>query len=105
VATRIHWRCGPGLVVNLAHRHFELAGLALQQLAADFDGAAALVLIEPVLDLVAGAGALDEGEPIALGLWSFCVTTSTMSPVRSLVRSGTMRPLTLAPTQVWPTSV
>ena len=49
-------------------RHFELAGFALQQLAADLDGAAALVFVEPVLDLVAGARALDKGEPVAAGL-------------------------------------
>ena len=48
------------LVADLAHGHFELARLALQQLAADFDGAAALVFVEPVLDLVAGARTLDE---------------------------------------------
>ena len=53
--------------VDLAHGHFEFAGFALQQLAADLDGAMALVLIEPVLDLVAGAGALDEREPVAAG--------------------------------------
>jgi hypothetical protein len=49
-------------------RHLVLARLALQQLAADLDGAAALVFVEPVLDLVAGAGTLDEGEPVAAGL-------------------------------------
>ena len=48
-----------------------LARFALEQLAADFDGAAALVFIEPVLDLVAGAGAFDEGEPVAAGLVVF----------------------------------
>ncbi len=56
------------LVVDLAHRHLELARLALQQLAPDLDGAAALVFVEPVLDLVAGARALDEGEPVAARL-------------------------------------
>ena len=59
------------LVVDLAQRNFEFAGLALQQLAADFDGAAALVFVEPVLDLVAGAGAFDEGQPVAAGLVIF----------------------------------
>ena len=93
------------LVVNLAHGDLEAAGFAFEQLAADFDGATALVFIEPVLDLVAGARTLDEGEPVAAGLVVFCVTISTISPVRNLVRRGTMRPLTLAPTQVWPTSV
>ena len=56
------------LVVDLAHRHLELARLALQQLAADLNRALALVLVEPVLDLVARARALDEGEPVAAGL-------------------------------------
>ena len=40
-----------------------------------------------------------------LGLWPVCVRISTMSPLASRVRSGTMRPLTRAPTQWWPTSV
>ena len=56
------------LVVDLAHRHLEFARLALQQLAADLDGARALVFVEPVLDLVARARALDKGEPVAAGL-------------------------------------
>ena len=51
-----------------AHRHFEFARLALQQLAADLHGAPALVFVQPVLDLVAGARALDEREPVAAGL-------------------------------------
>ena len=36
---------------------------------------------------------------------AFDVSTSTMSPLESVECSGTMRPLTLAPTQRWPTSV
>ena len=59
------------LIVDLAHGNLELARFALQQLAADFDGAAALVLVEPVLDLVARARTLDEGEPVAAGLVIF----------------------------------
>ena len=55
-----------GLVV-LGERHFVLAGFAVEQLLADLDGALALVLVDPVLDLVAGAGRLGEGEPVAAG--------------------------------------
>ena len=40
-----------------------------------------------------------------LGLCPGCVRISTMSPECSLCRSGTMRPFTFAPMQVWPTSV
>ena len=40
-----------------------------------------------------------------LGLWPGLVTISTMSPFFSRERSGTIRPLTRAPTQRWPTSV
>ena len=40
-----------------------------------------------------------------LGLWSARVNTSTRSPFCRMCRSGTMRPLTLAPTQWCPTSV
>jgi len=42
-------------LVILGERHLVLARLALQQLAANLHGALALVLVEPVLDLVAGA--------------------------------------------------
>ena len=59
---------GEVLVVDLAHGDFESARFALKQLAADLDGAAALVFVEPVLDLVAGARTFDEGEPVAAGL-------------------------------------
>ena len=55
-----------GLVI-LGERDLILARLALQQLAAHLDGALALVLVEPVLDLVAGARALGEAEPVAAG--------------------------------------
>ena len=54
-------------VGELAERHLVLARLAVEQLLADLDGALALMLVDPVLDLVAGAGALGEGEPIAAG--------------------------------------
>jgi hypothetical protein len=81
-------------------RDLELTGFAFEKLLADLDGAGALVLVEPVLDLVAGAGGLREAEPVARG-----VVISTMSPLRSLWRKGTMRPLTLAAVVAWPTSV
>src|SRR5579871_824644 len=42
----------------------------LDELAADFNGALALVNVEPVLDLVAGAGRLDQAQPVAAGLVS-----------------------------------
>ena len=56
------------LVADLAQRHLVFARLALQQLAPDFDGAAAMVFVEPVLDLVAGAGTFDECQPVAAWL-------------------------------------
>ena len=39
-----------------------------------------------------------------LGSWPDWVMISTMSPLRRLERSGTIRPFTLAPVQVCPTS-
>ena len=48
------------LIVDLVHGHFKAAGFALEQLAANFDGATALIFIEPVLDFVAGARTLYE---------------------------------------------
>ena len=88
------------LVVNLRHRHLELARFTLQKLAADLDCPASLVLVEPVLDLVARARALDERQPVAAGLVVLLRDNLDDVAVRSLVRSGTMRPLTFAPTQV-----
>ena len=46
-----------GFVV-LGERHFVLAGFAVEELLADLDGALALMLVDPMLDLVAGAGGL-----------------------------------------------
>ena len=40
-----------------------------------------------------------------LGLCPAAVTISTMSPLRSRARSGTILPFTRAPTHWWPTSV
>ena len=39
------------------------------------------------------------------GEWPAWVVTYTMSPLRSLWRSGTMRLFTFAPIVAWPTSV
>jgi len=90
-----------GLVI-LGERDLVLARLALQQLATHFDGALALVLVEPVLDLVAARELLAKLSQSRLGEWPAWVVISTMSPLRSLERSGTMRPLTLAPVVVLP---
>src|SRR5271166_2227713 len=74
-------------VVNFAKsvtgRHFEqlfvfdlfecdaiFARFLLDDLAADFDGTLALVDVQPVLDLVARAGRLDQAKPVPAGLVS-----------------------------------
>ena len=59
----------PGVVgvSELSQRDFVLAGFAIKKFAADFNGALTLMLIEPVFDFVACAGALGKGEPIAAG--------------------------------------
>src|ERR1700722_9288138 len=49
---------------EFVERYFVLASLALEKLLADLDGARALVLIEPVLDLVARARTAGKTEPI-----------------------------------------
>ena len=55
------------LVGDLSLWNLVFTGFAFEQLAADLDGAAAMILVEPVLDLVAGAGAFNECQPIAAG--------------------------------------
>src|ERR1700680_2243603 len=55
-------------VLDLFERDPVLAGFFFNQLAADFDGALALMNVEPVLDLVAGARGLDRSQPIAARL-------------------------------------
>jgi len=50
---------------EVGERDFVLAGFAVEELFADFDGAGALVFVEPVLDLVASAGGFGEAEPVA----------------------------------------
>src|SRR5208337_4504695 len=55
---------------NFLQRDAVFAHFFFDQLASDFNGALALVDIEPVLDLVAGARGLDDGEPVAAGLVS-----------------------------------
>ena len=52
-------------ITKLGERNLELACLAFQQLAANLNRAFALVLVQPVLDLVAGAGALGKAQPVA----------------------------------------
>ena len=52
-------------LIEFRERDLVLARFALEQLAADLDGALALMLVEPVLDLVAGPRALHEAEPVA----------------------------------------
>ena len=56
------------LVLDFFQRDAVLARFFFDQLAADFDGALALVNVEPVLDLVARARRLDQAEPVAAGL-------------------------------------
>src|SRR5208337_3934669 len=56
--------------LNFLQRDAVFARFFFDQLASDFNGALALVDIEPVLDLVAGARGLDDGEPVAAGLVS-----------------------------------
>src|SRR5690606_21818149 len=53
------------------HRNLEPADLALKQLLTQLLGAFAAVGIEPLLDLVAGAGSLSEREPVCVGLAAF----------------------------------
>ena len=54
-------------LVELAQRQLVLARLAVQQLSADLDRALALMLIQPVLDLVARPRALRKAQPVAAG--------------------------------------
>ena len=93
-----------GLVV-LGEAHLVLAGFAVEQLLADLHGAFALMFVDPVLDLVAGAGGLGEAEPVAAGGVAGLGGDLDDVAVAELVRRGTMRPLTLAPMVVFPTSV
>jgi hypothetical protein len=98
-------RRGRSPPLELAERELVLARLAFQQLAADLNGALALVLVEPVLDLVARARALGKAQPVAAGRVAGLRDDLDDVAVAQLVRSGTMRPFTLAPTVVLPTSV
>ena len=56
------------LVADLTLRHLEFTRLALQQLAADFDGPPTMIFVEPVLDLVASAWTFHKRQPVAAGL-------------------------------------
>ena len=55
-------------LLDFLERDAVFARLFFQQLAADVDGALALVDVDPVLDLVAGAGRLDDAQPVAAGV-------------------------------------
>src|ERR1700693_3102833 len=55
---------------NFFQRDAIFARFFFDQLFSDFNGAFALVDVEPVLDLVASASGLDDGEPVAAGLMS-----------------------------------
>ncbi len=55
---------------DFLERDAVFARFFFDQLFSDFNGALALVNIEPVLDLVAGTRGLDDGEPVAAGLVS-----------------------------------
>jgi hypothetical protein len=56
------------------------------------------------LILLRARDVLTKASQSLLGSWPGCVMISTMSPLRRLERSGTMRPFTFAPTHVLPTS-
>src|SRR5579872_2127996 len=55
-------------VFEFFQRDAVLACFFFDQLASDFDGALALMNIEPVFDLIAGAGRLDRSQPITARL-------------------------------------
>jgi len=81
------------------------AGFAFEELATDFDGALALVLVEPVADFVAGAWTLNEGEPVAAG--SVAVLGDDFDDV-AVAEFGAQRnhaAIDARATQVFPTSV
>ena len=83
-----------------------LAEVILQQLAAGVLGVLAVLGLEPGLDLVARAGRLDQRQPVPRGA-ALALGGEDLDDVaeRSWYESGTILPLTLAPTQRWPTSV
>ena len=84
----------------LAH---DLGDLVLARL----DRRLAALLGEPLADLVAGAGGLDEVQPVAVrpASWDLEVKISTVSPLSSVDSRATRRPLTRAPIVRCPTSV
>src|SRR5580692_7840296 len=55
-------------VFDFLQRDAILARLLFDQLASDFDGALALVNVEPVLDLISRAGRFDQSQPVSAGL-------------------------------------
>src|SRR5208282_3925286 len=58
---------GDGLVVDALERDAEIARFLFQQAAAEFCGLLAFVQVDPVANFAAGAGAVDEAEPVAAG--------------------------------------
>ena len=55
-------------LADVLQRNVILAGFLLDQLAANFDGALALMDVQPVLDLLAGARRLGQLQPVAAGI-------------------------------------
>ena len=81
------------------HYPAQLSGGQRQRVAL----ARSLALITCLI-LLRARDVLTKASQSLLGSWPGCVMISTTSPLRKLERSGTMRPFTLAPTQVLPTS-
>ena len=63
------------------------------------------VALMTCLILLRARDVLTSASQSLLGRWPACVRISTTSPFFRLYFSGTMRPLTFAPTQVLPTSL
>ena len=62
------------------------------------------VVLMTCLILLRARDVLTSASQSLLGRWPDCVRISTTSPLRSAYFNCTMRPLTLAPVQVLPTS-
>ena len=80
------------------HVQAEAPRVLLEQLSPELDALDLLFGMDEVLDLAARARRADDVQPVAAGLVPGVVMISTMSPLRSRVRSGTILPLTRAPT-------
>ena len=88
----------------LLMRDAQAARFLLQVLLPDIDGLSRSLALMTCLILLRAREVLTKASQSLLGTWPACVMISTMSPFLQRARSGTMRPLTLAPTQVLPTS-